>query len=1656
MLHRNQTVWVTWWSLRRAARHPIRAIIKTVLPPAILLVLIVLRCSIKSSSGCDSDVLSNSSLDIPACQYRSFRPGELLASRNETFLHFTPPQYEAIMNKVGEQLSLETIAHENEVEIENALKGNHLLYKKTLGAVVFSPIQLNYQSYSIRLKNWMGAWNTDRLYPFLSSAAPRSHDAFTGPPFYLQSRFLALQSAIDSHISDIDFSTAVVLQKFPHSPYKKDAYLAMVPIVFPLLMLIVYALPAADLVREITEQRALALKEFMGMNGLTRTSYWVSWYLIAFLTFLPGTLINLFILFVGGALKSSDATVILFFLIIFIFSSIALSFFISCFVKSPMSSMMWSVVIWIIFYSPFFFLESDFESISSLWKSLFCLLPPLALAIGCKLIGDFETSGDGIMWSNLSDEQFGISFHTVLIFLALDFIILSFLAIYVDAIYPYMLGYRKNWRFCCAQSSSVIDAAAFDEATPLLSRQCSSKASYEKIPVGKRVNLVLQSVVKSYRDGTQTVVALNATSIKIVEGDITVVLGPNGSGKSTLLAMMSGFVGPTEGEITLSGVSLAQNVRAAQQHISYLPQSEPLFNDMTVLEHLVYYTALRGLSEREVYQHSKETLHVLGLTPLSDHMAGTLSGGQKRKLSLALSMLPDSPVLILDEPLAGLDAENRNLVCSVLEDLKKTCTIILCSHSVDETVQIADRIAILLNNSLHCYGTKDFIRSGLGIGYTVNLKKDEDGCQDSAICRAFVGGVAKSTVKVNSAKMLTFCLPKESVKEMASLLTQFEKDAKALGIQSIVISENTLKQAYNQLITGGPVWNSDATGRFPLKKGWSSKGMSHSDSRMSRSASGFLKVNEASHGSRISRSPSPSPRRSENISVFENWLQFGKQRTLIRAPNIISPALWGSLVKNCLIFRHHWALTIAMIFLPAIFCLLMFLVLTIGQQSDITRPLLLWATTYPKTTLPYTVSPPESHTMEEGLKKTLTRTDTTSQKVTRTGTADLDFFLLEEEKRLGFETFRKQYVVAEELGPGGCMIARFADAALHSAPISLSIAHNTIISTTGSNKSLRTFNKPLPALDGEGRPGSSIALMTLYIFGVSFLASLSVVHPAAEINSGAQHIQHFSGLKGCFFWLGLYVLLVVISLVSSLGCSLTVLITKEPAFFDNSRWLYVWLVTFLYFLAAMPLSLLITNICKTPSTSYAVSELFHKGLGFVTIVIFGVFQLQQGEMKDVADSLSYIFMALPSFAATHAMSSIYTNYYRLQNCRMGDCRLPPAEDYLSFQQPGIAGNITSLIFSSLLYLTLLLCSHNFKRRCVSTKRQLLKAPLTTVLREHEGVASERHRIASSESQQPDPIVLRDLRKYHTPSTLGIARLRDLTLGVRRGETLGLLGGNGAGKTTTFKILTGQELDYGGTVLYKGEDLRENPAQPCVGYCPQFPVLIQSISVWEHMVLFSRIKGQYEEFLVKDIAKILNLMGLLEFSDTIVSDLSSGHKKKLGVSLALIGVPNILLLDEPTTGMDEEGKSILVQTLNKLRDKGTSIIVTSHNMSECEAICDRIGILSHGSLQCLGGLQQLKEDYANYMVVRVSLVPAPHNEMDGKMAKLAAFISSNFPIADIKEIKGTTVTYAIRETADVKWSALFTKMELNSDELGISDYSISQANLTQVYLSIANK
>lgn len=210
--------------------------------------------------------------------------------------------------------------------------------------------------------------------------------------------------------------------------------------------------------------------------------------------------------------------------------------------------------------------------------------------------------------------------------------------------------------------------------------------------------------------------------------------------------------------------------------------------------------------------------------------------------------------------------------------------------------------------------------------------------------------------------------------------------------------------------------------------------------------------------------------------------------------------------------------------------------------------------------------------------------------------------------------------------------------------------------------------------------------------------------------------------------------------------------------------------------------------------------------------------------------------------------------------------------------------------------------------------------------------------------------------------LGI--LKSLPSSYSRGECLGLLGVNGAGKTTVFRILIGDTRRSSGQAWIFGKTLNDNWQRiyTTIGYCPQVDEMPPNMTIRELLTMFSLLRGVPRDMVAPNCVMTSISFGFYEHIDKRIRNLSGGMRRKLSAAIAMVGDAQLLLLDEPSTGMDPLGRRSLWNALVRSRKAGRSIVLTSHNMEECEALCTKATIMVNGVLQCMGTVQHLKSKF----------------------------------------------------------------------------------------------
>ncbi len=208
--------------------------------------------------------------------------------------------------------------------------------------------------------------------------------------------------------------------------------------------------------------------------------------------------------------------------------------------------------------------------------------------------------------------------------------------------------------------------------------------------------------------------------------------------------------------------------------------------------------------------------------------------------------------------------------------------------------------------------------------------------------------------------------------------------------------------------------------------------------------------------------------------------------------------------------------------------------------------------------------------------------------------------------------------------------------------------------------------------------------------------------------------------------------------------------------------------------------------------------------------------------------------------------------------------------------------------------------------------------------------------------------------------------------VAKGESFGLLGPNGAGKSTTMRIIAATSRRTAGTISILGRDPEEHGPQvrAHLGVVPQQDNLDTELTVTENLYIYGRYFGLGKNYLTKKVNELLAFAQLEEKKDVKVEALSGGMKRRLTIARALVSEPDILMLDEPTTGLDPQARHILWDRLFRLKEDGVTLIITTHFMDEAEQLCDRLVVMDKGKIMAEGSPAQLIKEYSTREVLEV--------------------------------------------------------------------------------------
>lgn len=308
-------------------------------------------------------------------------------------------------------------------------------------------------------------------------------------------------------------------------------------------------------------------------------------------------------------------------------------------------------------------------------------------------------------------------------------------------------------------------------------------------------------------------------------------------------------------------------------------------------------------------------------------------------------------------------------------------------------------------------------------------------------------------------------------------------------------------------------------------------------------------------------------------------------------------------------------------------------------------------------------------------------------------------------------------------------------------------------------------------------------------------------------------------------------------------------------------------------------------------------------------------------------------------------------------------------------------------------------------------------------------------------------------------------LKGLWVNFAKDQLFCLLGPNGAGKTTAINCLTGITPVTSGDAFIYGNSIRNSAGmsniQKMIGVCPQFDILWDALSGQEHLYLFASIKGLPPASLETVVQQSLAEVRLTEAAKVRAGSYSGGMKRRLSVAIALIGEPKLVILDEPTTGMDPITRRHVWDIIENAK-KGRAIVLTTHSMEEADILGDRIGIMAKGRLRCIGTSIRLKSQFGTGFIANVSFSETNQGTSTGLDTATTMFHEAvkqffNYNLNVIpKEENKSFLTFVIPHDKEKLLTNFFAELEDRKSEFGIADVQLGLTTLEEVFLNIAKK
>ncbi|KAI9542852.1 Retinal-specific ATP-binding cassette transporter [Dissostichus eleginoides] len=1521
-------------------------------------------------------------------------------------------------------------------------------------------------------------------------------------------------------------------------------------------MVLAWVYSVSMIVKNIVLEKELRLKETMKAMGVTNGVIWSTWFIDSFLMMGTSTALLTAIIMGGRVLNYSNGIILFLFLLSFTMATIMQCFLLSVFFNQANLAAACCGIVYFTLYLPHIFCFAWQDRITKDMKLLLSLLSQVAFGFGTEYLSRYEEQGLGLQWDNIQTsplEGDEFSFLTSISMMGLDTVLYAVLAWYLDNVFPgddkihldkkcfdnlankeqgelqkQEENENQNQEEAKTQEETASCEHQENQAEAEENQEKEGQSFFEAEPADLVKGVCIQDLVKVF-SGNLTP-AVDGLSISFYESQITAFLGQNGAGKTTTMSILTGMFPPTSGTATIYGKDIRTDMDTIRLSLGI----------MTVAEHILFYSQLKGRSIAEAEQEVENMLQDLGLPHKRNELTQNLSGGMQRKLSVALAFVGGAKVVILDEPTSGVDPYSRRSIWDLLLKYRAGRTVIMSTHHMDEADLLSDRVAIISQGRLCCSGSPIFLKNCFGAGFYLTLASchlTEDCSCNCSMCSKFKvdqeeiqtsgrqldGNMESITALIKHhvpqarlieaiGQELTYLLPNQNFQHRAyaSLFRELEETLVDSGLSSFGVSDTSLEEIFLKVTASGtnrkciPDGPLKTNGRGPCDV---SDGTAGRGSYQVRGVRLTIKQFFALLIKRLHHATRSYKDFFAQIVLPASFVFVALTFTLIVPPFgeypslTLSPWMYG---RQYTFFRNERPMDAQMRYFGEV----LLNKPGFGTRCMVDEPLEMlagpeWTSLRPSpdcqcstpsklTMLPVCpagaggLPPPQriqstgdvlmdltGRSISDYLVKTypsLIRTRyggisvggqlpllELQPKTIQDVAAQMGRLLNVTGGKYSKQTLKDMGTFLKFMETQNNVKVWYNNKGWHAMVSFMNVANNAILRANlpkGANLDtygITAINHPLNLTKEQL---SEITVLTTsvdavvaicVIFAMSFVPASFVLYLIQERVTQAKHLQFVSGVSPLVYWMANF-------LWDMLNYSISAALVVEIfIFFDKKCYtsptniqplisllmLYGWSVT--------PMMYPMSFAFSVPSTAYVSLSCINLFIGINSSAITFILDLFEGTtaLYRFNQMLKTVLLIFPHYCLGRglidmAMNQAVTDIY----ARFGEDYSPDPYNW-----DFLGKNLFCMAVEGFLYFILnILFQYRF---CLDHWMSDCTRP--PIVDEDLDVAEERDRLYKCEKTN-DILCVRDLSKTYTGTI--IPAVDRICVAVSPGQCFGLLGVNGAGKTTTFKMLTGDIDVTSGKASVAGHSILTNilDVHQNMGYCPQFDAIDELLTGREHLHLYARLRGVPESEISRVAEWAIQKLGLSEYASQSAGTYSGGNKRKLSTAIAMIGCPALVLLDEPTTGMDPLSRRFLWNSIMSVIQDGRAVVLTSHSMEECEALCTRLAIMVNGSFKCLGTIQHLKYKFGDGYVVTMKIRAAkPGCSPDLTIAE--AFMESTFPGCIQREKHHNTLQYKISFSSLAK---IFQMVLANKDKLNIEDYSVSQTTLDQVFVNFAKQ